>query len=286
MNSAPRLPDDSVNLGDQRPVRDIVQLFAGITVVVVGLVVVIALATDVAVGFISRDTEKAIFAPVLDTIRKSVGGSDATKEANEALRELFDRVHANTESLPYEFDVRVTCYAVPNALALPGGGILVTSGLLKVLHSENELAFVLGHELGHFEHRDHLRGLGRGLVVAVALGLVGSAASAEVVANISNAALAAHNRGQETDADLVGVGAIVGMYGHAAGAMAVMTALSEASHEDFADRVDILRSHPVSDDRKQAMRELMQERNWRSNGKLRPLADALQAPCAATPTAG
>ena len=45
-----------------------------------------------------------------------------------------------------------------NAVALPGGNIVVFAGLLKEIKSENELAMILGHELGHFAHRDHLRG--------------------------------------------------------------------------------------------------------------------------------
>ncbi len=39
----------------------------------------------------------------------------------------------------------------PNAMALPGGVILVTRGLLGALHSESELIAVLAHEIGHIE---------------------------------------------------------------------------------------------------------------------------------------
>ena len=49
----------------------------------------------------------------------------------------------------------------PNAFAIPGGSIGVTHGLFDVLTEEIEIAFVIGHELGHFKHRDHLQGLGR-----------------------------------------------------------------------------------------------------------------------------
>lgn len=38
-----------------------------------------------------------------------------------------------------------------NAMALPGGVVLVTRGLLQTLHSEAELVAVLAHELGHIE---------------------------------------------------------------------------------------------------------------------------------------
>lgn len=38
-----------------------------------------------------------------------------------------------------------------NAFAMPGGFILVTTELLKFLHSEDELAAMMGHELSHIE---------------------------------------------------------------------------------------------------------------------------------------
>ncbi len=36
-----------------------------------------------------------------------------------------------------------------NAFALPGGQVFITEGLLKLLHTDGELACVLGHEIGH-----------------------------------------------------------------------------------------------------------------------------------------
>ncbi|HEX9208433.1 MAG TPA: M48 family metallopeptidase [Steroidobacteraceae bacterium] len=60
------------------------------------------------------------------------------------------------ELRPYagkSFDYRayVVDYPSPNAMALPGGVILVTRDLLTTLHSESELFAVLAHELGHIE---------------------------------------------------------------------------------------------------------------------------------------
>lgn len=42
-----------------------------------------------------------------------------------------------------------------NAFAMPGGYILLSSGLLKSLESEDELAFVLAHEIAHVARRHH-----------------------------------------------------------------------------------------------------------------------------------
>ena len=53
--------------------------------------------------------------------------------------------------LPYRFHV-VADANLMNAFALPGGHIFVGQGLLDCMKSEDELAFVLGHEIEHIDH--------------------------------------------------------------------------------------------------------------------------------------
>ncbi|HWY23371.1 MAG TPA: M48 family metalloprotease [Nevskia sp.] len=48
-----------------------------------------------------------------------------------------------------------------NAFAAPGGYVFVTRGLLGKLHSEAELAGVLGHEIAHVVLKHHLKALRR-----------------------------------------------------------------------------------------------------------------------------
>lgn len=52
---------------------------------------------------------------------------------------------------PFPYRAYVIPYGAPNAMALPGGVILVTRELLATLGSEAELVSVLAHELGHIE---------------------------------------------------------------------------------------------------------------------------------------
>ncbi|MCS7150466.1 MAG: M48 family metalloprotease [Caldimicrobium sp.] len=46
---------------------------------------------------------------------------------------------------------------IVNAFALPGGPIVITRGILLTLEEEDELAGILGHEIGHIEKRHHAR---------------------------------------------------------------------------------------------------------------------------------
>ena len=52
---------------------------------------------------------------------------------------------------PFPYRAYVVDYPTPNAMALPGGVVLVTRDLLTTVHSEAELVAVLAHEIGHIE---------------------------------------------------------------------------------------------------------------------------------------
>jgi len=68
------------------------------------------------------------------------------------LNEVGGRVAAHAKrTLPWRFHLLRDRNLV-NAFALPGGHIFVGTGLLDRLKSEDELAFVLGHEIEHVDH--------------------------------------------------------------------------------------------------------------------------------------
>lgn len=68
------------------------------------------------------------------------------------MQRVGDRVvlHAHRR-LPYSFHL-LPNRAVMNAFSLPGGPVYVGEGLLDLMTSEDELAFVIGHEVEHIDH--------------------------------------------------------------------------------------------------------------------------------------
>ena len=145
-----------------------------------------------------------------------------------------------------------------NALSLPGGYIYVTSALLN-LANDDELASVVGHEIGHITARHglksikHAQAIGqlKDLVNNVA-GLVGSdakevsSAASEVV---SSGVLATHGREEEREADYLGLH-IMAAAGFKPEAMITMfQRLQLMSEEDPSLLKAILRDHPDVNER-------------------------------------
>jgi Zn-dependent protease with chaperone function len=126
--------------------------------------------------------------------------------------------------LPYNFKVHYQSSPQFNAVALPGGHIFVFSGLFNAAAAENELAFVLAHEMGHYANRDHLKAMGRGFVLlAVSTALFGADSGLSgFLGNGLSLTELSFSRAQETRADEFALAALNCTYGHVGGALEFM----------------------------------------------------------------
>ena len=90
-----------------------------------------------------------------------LGASPLHPDAN--LQRYVNRVgkwlalHSDRPDLPWTFAVIDT--ETINAFAMPGGAVIVSSGLLKRLSSESELAGVLSHEIAHVVKKHQLQAI-------------------------------------------------------------------------------------------------------------------------------
>jgi len=197
-------------------------------------------------------------------------GQMALKELpNEIHPPLTHRLQLLLETLPpdsplhqYQFTVFLVDGDDVNAFALPGGNIVIYKGLLEAVTSENELAMVLAHELGHFAHRDHLRRLGQGLGLTVASVMIFGENSA--VSNFLATTLSPFNhdysKSQETAADQFGLELLTKRYGHAGGATNLFTHMATGANNQTAY---LLASHPYLQTRVAALEKLIKHHHDR-----------------------
>ena len=194
----------------------------------------------------------------------------------DILNNLLDRLESHLGSeLKQKRDYRVIYIPekTVNAFAIPGDVIGIFEGLIEEVNSENELMMILGHELGHFAHRDHLRRLGTSLVIRVAIASIfGNNTTfinpANVIEIITNTR---YSQSQEYRADEFGLRLLNQTYGHVAGATDFFQNLNQRKILNW----DFFSSHPTSEKRVKKLEKLIQKNQYKV-GQYSPLNPTLK----------
>ncbi|UAY51967.1 M48 family metallopeptidase [Ferruginibacter albus] len=151
----------------------------------------------------------------------------------------------------YPITVTVVKENQVNAFALPGGHIVVYSGILKHMNSYQELAALLGHEATHVNKRHTLKGMLRSISSSVLISWVigdGGGLSSVLVRNANNLHNLSFSRSLEEEADEQGMNIMVKDNVDPKGMQDLMVHLQEASG-DIPSELSFLSSHPLTKDR-------------------------------------
>jgi len=96
-----------------------------------------------------------------------------------------------------------------NAFAIPGGYIYITRQLLALMNDEAELAFVMGHEVGHVAAQHSQKRQSRSTLTGLGAAILGAVTGSNIIGNIANAGAQiytlGYSRGQENESDDLGV---------------------------------------------------------------------------------
>lgn len=143
-------------------------------------------------------------------ILAAYGGAYPNPKLEERLNVTVEKLVAASERPDLHYKVTILNSPAVNAFALPTGQLYVTRGLLALANDTSEVASVLSHEMAHVIARhaaireDQIRQAA--LVNRVASDVLGDPQSSALALAKSKIALATFSRGQEFEADGIGVG--------------------------------------------------------------------------------
>ncbi len=218
----------------------------------------------------SVDQEIALGLQAAPEMAAQYGGLHPDQEAAASVKAIGQRLVQQTKAgeTPYQFDFHLLAdEQTVNAFALPGGQIFITAALLSKLENEDQLAGVLGHEIGHVVARHSAEQLAKSKLTQ---GLTGAAAIAmydpENPASQSGAVVAAmvgkllnmrYGREDELESDRLAV-RLTGESGYDPRAMiGVMRILEEAS--GGASGPEFTQTHPNPGNRIAEIERAIQE---------------------------
>lgn len=282
--SDPPVPE-GINVQHDHPLLDFGGLLLAVSLISAGIILVLVLSASWLSTYIPFSYEQQLAAKLFeselakDLVIKDAASADAGQQAMETyLQELATRI-ARAQAFPA--DMLVTVHYVEsdtvNAFATLGGHIVLYSGLVNKLHSENALVLLLAHEMAHIKHRDPVVAVGRGVTLMLAIsaltGIGQSSGIAEsFVSDIGLLTALGFSRQQERAADQLALESVLAIYGHPAGAIELFEVLRKESKGK--DVPDFLSSHPDTEERY----HLLQSALMRDNHPVTPLPGWMKLP--------
>lgn len=216
-------------------------------------------------GFMSPQEERKVGAEENPKLLQSFGGEYRDPALARYVAEVGRRVAAVSEmpSLPYRFIVLNS--PIVNAMALPGGYVYITRGLIALAADEAELAGVLAHEVGHIAARHTAERYSQGMLANIglmALEVAGTAAGIGGLGGLvqvgAETYLQGFSRDQELEADTLGV-RYLGRAGYDPRAMVdflttlrrhdIVNAHMDGRPADSVDESNMMATHPRTVDR-------------------------------------
>jgi predicted Zn-dependent protease len=151
-----------------------------------------------------------------------------------------------------------------NAMAMPGGTILITRGLYDTLDNEAQLAGVLGHEIAHVVKRHHINVMRQQRLVSAGANLAAARSGDNqlrqlVLEFFKKIFISGLDKNSEYEADAVGVILAARAGYNAFGLAEVLHKLNARGASDPAV-VDLFGSHPAPSDRLTKLGDLLTPR--------------------------
>lgn len=178
-----------------------------------------------------------------------IGNSEIDAEKTKLLNDFARKIDFETK---YPLKFTIVKEKQVNAFALPGGNVVVFSGILEKLKSSEELAALLSHEVTHIKERHSLKGLARSLagslLISLTFGDAGSLGS--ILANQGdNIYQLGFSRGMEKEADLEGLQMMYHNHIDPRGMVYLMERLREEEQKQESKMLAYLNSHPITEER-------------------------------------
>ncbi len=197
------------------------------------------------VRFISSNQESTIGEKIYQSIiTESKIDSAATIQAQH----FADQLKLSNK---YKISVTVLKEDEINAYALPGGHILINSGILKIMDHPEELVALLGHESTHINRRHSLKGLisnmGLSLFQAIAFSGMGGVGDL-ILKNASTLRQLSYSRSLEREADLEGMNLMLENKVDPAGMKMLLSHLQKSIKTSIPN-FSFISTHPLTQER-------------------------------------
>ena len=181
------------------------------------------------------------------------------KTLDSALNVIMLRLYEGMPETDFEYHIIVIDSPVINAAALPGGYILIYSGLIDLTDKPEELAAVIAHEIGHIEKRHIVYRL----IQELGLSILFSGDSMVLGEVFKLTTTSAFSRKQEKEADKYSLELMEKAEIHPIVMATIFRKFKQKMYE-LPDQMDIISTHPNNNSRIKAALKYKVKKNFKS----------------------
>lgn len=288
MKYVPKEINNNINVTPHHPLSNFAYLLGSVVIISILIFVTLGFIADWLSTQISPETESKIGQTFLPDILKDNEELIADKRI-QYLNKLLASLPKSGEEVRLPLTIHLLKNDEVNAAIMPGGHVLIHTALLEIVKSENELALVLAHELGHFQAYDPVKSLGRSLIMimgfmAMGLGTSDITGGPDVVWMTGELAYLNYSRSQEKNADIYALYRVVNHYGHGGYSLDFFKQLDQQEKEEGNNNEKLMKvsqyfsTHPLSENRIKMLTQLAEENGWDMEGEATPLPKWLHCP--------
>jgi Zn-dependent protease with chaperone function len=218
--------NDTLNVTNIGHKAEFLKLSFAIFAIVLAVYFTFNIISHIVLSNISIESENKLFSKIsyVSNSKQIPLEDDRFIKANA----LFNTIPNAMLPKGYKFKLIIIEDKNINAFAIPGGTIALTTSLIDLVKNDKELVFVMGHELGHFANRDHLKSLSGSLAASVTIALIFG--SDDILLSMANGFSELignkYSREHELSADSWGLKTLLATYGDTAGATDFLKTMS------------------------------------------------------------
>ncbi len=207
-------------------------------------------------------------------VEEFLKGSQRCESMEAHVMRMLERLEEPITSHPYRFKVYVVKNDAVNALAAPGGHIMIFTGLLELTERAEELAGVLAHEMEHVLERHPTRSILQNLSTSLLLTLIsGDTGMSDVVGEaVFTLGTLHYSRTLEDEADRMGMELLIKARIDPQGMIDFFRTM-ESQRGDIPESLRYLSTHPLTSERIERLTSRMKE--WEGKKDYKPLLPGL-----------
>ena len=165
---------EHINITTENPLEELFKIGISIVSILILVYFVIFESSGVIINHLPED-KRCFLEEILSKNVISGDNVEISEENSERIERIKNDILEADGDFPKtaKLEISVIDNKIYNAFCYPNGNIKITKPLFDELKTDEELTFIIAHEMGHYKHKDNLKQLRRSISNAITVIIFG-----------------------------------------------------------------------------------------------------------------